>query len=670
MKMLNFYTCSSMPISFPLKALVIGLLFVISGAVLSPVVHAAGLIASKQCYLFSKVDSKDNAFIKYHSLSLDNPYLADKQTVYLQKRIEEGVTDNEEALYWLGRHNIEQAEDRAEVDITSFIHHLEIVAERSGEAWIKAEIMFLDALMLMDKREYALAQVKLESVKHTAEELEYQLLRARSLKWLANIDVDISNYNEALDKYQEAYEIFSVHSDNQQLARLLSNISSVYINMEEWNTASQYIQRAFELYEKSDLNNAYIESILHINAGVIDKYLVNERQRKFHVDKAVKLSDKTRSVRIKTIALVNLSSYYLDHGDEPAALATAGQCLTMARRFGGTNGITEANCHESLSEAFLSSQRIDQALYYAQLALSVYEDNRIQHRMIYMYELLAKIYESSGNFQQALLYYKKYSGLGKNYLFDIRRKELFDMQERYDTHVKEKEIQLLKAENALNRSRLAEKKASENMLKLGTALVIILLYWFYRRYSMLNKDKQVLEQSNAHLMTQSNRDPLTTLHNRRYLEHWLKEIPTAEYRNGGLVVVIDIDYFKRFNDEFGHSVGDEVLVEMAKRLKSVVRQQDVVVRWGGEEFIMVLACRESESERVLKRIQQQITDADFVLSCGTHCVTVSMGGIFTASAEQLSREWVSLLIAADRALYQVKASGRNGYQFSTSSDAT
>ncbi|MGF1736345.1 diguanylate cyclase [Photobacterium satsumensis] len=659
-----------MPISFPLKALIVGLFFIVYGGIVSPAVYAAGSTASEQCYLFSKVNSKDNVFIKYYSLSLDNPYLADKQSVYLQQRIEDGVTENEEALYWLGRYNIEQAEGREEVDTEFFIDQLESVAQRSGEAWMEAEVQFLDALTLMEHREYALAQIKLESVKLSAEHLGYQLLLARSLKWLANIDVERSNYNEALDKYQEAYEIFSSRSDNQQLARLLSNISSVYINMEEWKTASQYSQRAFERYGRSGINNAYIEAILHINAGVIDKYLGNELQRKFHVDKAVSLSAKTRSIRIKTIALVNLSAYYLDKGDEPAAMNAAEKCLAMARRYGGRNGINVANCHESLSEAFYSSKRIERALYYANLSLSVYEANQIQHRIIYLYELLAKIYESADDYQKALYYYKKYSEIGKSYLFDIRRKELFDIQERYDTHVKEKEIQLLKAENALTNSRLAEKKASENMLKLGTALIIILLYWLYRRYSMLNKDKQVLEQSNAQLVTQSNRDPLTTLHNRRYLEYWLKTMPAAEYRNGGLVVVIDIDYFKRFNDEYGHSVGDEVLVEMAKRLKSVVRQQDVVVRWGGEEFIMVLACRESESERVLKRIQQQITDADFVLSCGKYSVTVSMGGIFTASAEQLSREWVSLLIAADRALYQVKASGRNGYRFSTSSTAT
>lgn len=235
--------------------------------------------------------------------------------------------------------------------------------------------------------------------------------------------------------------------------------------------------------------------------------------------------------------------------------------------------------------------------------------------MIYVYELLAKIYESGDDYQQALHYYKKYSELGRSYLFDIRRKELFDMQERYDTHVKEKEIQLLKAENALTSSRLAERKASENMLKLGTALIIILLYWLYRRYSMLNKDKQVLEQSNAQLETQSNKDPLTTLYNRRFLERWLKNMPVIDYRHGGLVVVIDIDHFKKFNDDYGHNVGDEVLVEMAKRLKAVVRQRDVVVRWGGEEFIMIVSCRESESERVLQRIKQQISAADFSLSC-------------------------------------------------------
>ena len=662
-----------MPKPFPFKArfaLILGLFLTLSSGILSPVVFAAGENAPMHCFLSQKMKSADNPFIKYYSLSLDNPYLADKQTIYLQKRLEEGVTDNEQALYWLGRYNIEQAEDRSQVDTAFIIAKLQDVAQRSGEKWIDAEAMFIDALSLMEQREYALAQVKLESVKLTAEQLEYKLLLGRSLKWLANIDVERSNYNDALDKYQEAYEIFSSRSDNQQLARLLSNIASVYINMEEWEIASQYSQRAFERYGKSALNNAYIEAILHINAGVIDKYLGNEGQRKFHVDKAVKLSAKTRSVRIKTIALINLSAFHLDHGDEPAAMTAAEQCLAMARQHGGKNGISVANCHESLSEAFYSSDRTELALYYAELALSVYETNKIQHRMIYVYELLAKIYEKEDDYQQALLYYKKYSELGRSYLFDIRRKELFDMQERYDTHVKEKEIQLLKAENALTHSRLAERKASENMLKLGTALIIILLYWLYRRYTMVNKDKQVLEQSNAQLVTQSNKDPLTSLYNRRFLERWLKEMPIADYRNGGLVVVIDIDHFKKFNDDYGHSVGDEVLVEMAERLKSVVRHRDVVVRWGGEEFIMILACREAESQKVLRRVQQQVTGENFDLSCGEFAVTVSMGAVFTPSAKQLSQEWVSLLIEADRALYQVKASGRNGYQLSTSSTDT
>ena len=659
-----------MPIPFPLKALTVGFFFIFWCGFVPAKALAAGDKSAQQCYLSTKVDTADNPFLKYYNLSWDNPSLANKQNVYLKQRIEDGASYNEQALYWLGRYNIEQAEDLADIDIVFFIDQLEKVAQQSGEAWMEAEVTFLDALTLMDQREYALAQVKLESVKLNAEYLDYQLLLARSLKWLANIDVERSNYNEALDRYQEAYEIFSSRSDNQQLARLLSNIASVYINMEEWETASHYSQRAFEWYGRSGINNAYIESILHINAGVIDKYLGNERQRKFHVDKALKLSAKTRSVRIKTIALINLSAYYLDHGDEPAAMTAAEQCLAMARRHGGKNGISVANCHESLSEAFYSSERTEQALYYAKLALSVYESNRIQHRMIYVYELLAKIYESGDDYQQALRYYKKYSELGRSYLFDIRRKELFDMQERYDTHVKEKEIQLLKAENALTSSRLAERKASENMLKLGTALIIILLYWLYRRYSMLNKDKQVLELSNAQLETQSNKDPLTMLHNRRFLERWLKDMPIADYRHGGLVVVIDIDHFKKFNDDYGHNVGDEVLVEMAKRLKSVVRQRDVVVRWGGEEFIMVVACRESESERVLQRIQQQITAADFSLSCGDYSVTVSMGAIFTPSPAQLCREWVSLLIEADRALYRAKELGRNNYQLSTSSTAT
>lgn len=123
-----------MHIPFPLRAITLGLFFIFLCGFISPMALAAGKKSALQCYLSSKVDSADNPFLKYYNLSWDNPSLANKQNVYLKQRIEDGASYNEQALYWLGRYNIEQAEDLADIDIVFFIDQLEKVAQQSGEA--------------------------------------------------------------------------------------------------------------------------------------------------------------------------------------------------------------------------------------------------------------------------------------------------------------------------------------------------------------------------------------------------------------------------------------------------------------------------------------------------------------------------------------------------------
>jgi diguanylate cyclase (GGDEF)-like protein/PAS domain S-box-containing protein len=169
------------------------------------------------------------------------------------------------------------------------------------------------------------------------------------------------------------------------------------------------------------------------------------------------------------------------------------------------------------------------------------------------------------------------------------------------------------------------------------------------------------------LRDQSIRDPLTGLFNRRFMEDALgRELQRAKRRRHSLVVVFaDLDHFKRFNDIHGHDAGDTVLRSMAGLFKQHFRGEDVVCRYGGEEFAFILP--ESSAKNAAKRLEQlrqvakkhKITYKEQVLDAVTFSV-----GIATYPENGLTGE--ALLQTADACLYESKANGRDCVTIATS----
>jgi diguanylate cyclase (GGDEF)-like protein len=182
-------------------------------------------------------------------------------------------------------------------------------------------------------------------------------------------------------------------------------------------------------------------------------------------------------------------------------------------------------------------------------------------------------------------------------------------------------------------------------------------------------------------------DTLTKLRNRRYLEEFITSeveqvlrrwvAPPASLRDSRApiprrklwVMMIDLDHFKDVNDVHGHEAGDVVLQQAANILRESVRKQDIVVRWGGEEFVVV--CHDHPEERpedlesgrtVAERIQSRMSAHGFVLPSGvTIKKTCSIGySVFPFHEEspELLR-WEEVLALADVALYEAKRRGRN-----------
>lgn len=166
-----------------------------------------------------------------------------------------------------------------------------------------------------------------------------------------------------------------------------------------------------------------------------------------------------------------------------------------------------------------------------------------------------------------------------------------------------------------------------------------------------------LRRRAAELDTVSRTDHLTGLHNRRHMEEHLRAQLSASCRHGHplTVLLVDVDHFKRVNDTVGHTAGDQVLQEVARRMQAGLRGEDLLGRWGGEEFLVLLPFTGAEAARVLaERLRATLAAVPVVADGQSLSVTVSVGG---AAAQAPGAH--DLLALADLALYACKQAGRD-----------
>lgn len=235
---------------------------------------------------------------------------------------------------------------------------------------------------------------------------------------------------------------------------------------------------------------------------------------------------------------------------------------------------------------------------------------------------------------------------------------------------------MIAATGAILTGNLEEEEISQSVLivplKIGSKLIGVLSAQSYQPYAYSESDLEMLELlgANAAIALENARlfaevqelaitDPVTGLFNRRrFLELAEQEFNRSiRYQRNLSAIMLDIDNFKVVNDTFGHTIGDQVLIELAKVCQSGVRQVDILARYGGEEFIVLLPeTNAQEAEMIAERLRANTESNSFTTSAGPLHITISLG---VAEMEKSCESLSELVDRADFAQYASKDAGRN-----------
>jgi two-component system, cell cycle response regulator len=475
-----------------------------------------------------------------------------------------------------------------------------------------------------------------------------QVLPPQDRFWLLNAIGAANFYTDRLDDaIRYLYEAFDSLRDgtrSPQHPTIMSNLAAALITVGDYAPAAELAHTA--LAELEHFNNAQLVLFARSNYAEALRGMGEHGRALTIVEQMLADAENPRRRAAQNIYLATAADILAHHG----RIDEAEQCAETARAIyadfpGGFNEV-----HARWADAVVADARGDFPTAVALLQSAGEAAQRLRHLPgeCRAWARLAERHAQGGNFGAA---------------YDCLQKLLAAQTKRL-THRASAKYYLLRVEHELEHARAERDRAlaqQREMERLNEELARV-------NADLQHKMIQV-EALQAQLAVEAVRDPLTQLFNRRYLDSVMPGlIGTAERRSAPLgVALLDLDHFKQVNDRYGHQAGDVVLREIGRVLPMSLRPSDVVCRYGGEEFCIVLPDADGTgAERALGSVAARLRDLRVSWEGET------LGGFsFSAGVAVLGQHGATLgelLSAADRALYEAKGAGRNRIQMADASE--
>ncbi|MBV8635334.1 MAG: diguanylate cyclase [Burkholderiaceae bacterium] len=545
---------------------------------------------------------------------------------------------------------------------------LEALAKREHDDHASALALDYHAVILQD-------QGKNEEAAGAIDQALTIAARVKSKKLMSRVNGTASIVYGAMGKFQKALEfqlaaMNSLEEGNRhaELRRIsaMNNIGTLYESLKNPKAALDYYIKAGKLAKSLDAEDTL--ATLAINRGIAYSDLGNQEEAAKAYTEALELSRKISDPRTEATALNNLADYNLSKGRYAECVRYAQDTIPQAQMVG--DGELTATAYVNLGLCRINSGALQQGAADVKRGMDFFRESKELPQVELTLGQLTDAYEHAGQYQEALKALREQRELSDQLFRADRDRSLAELQAKFDAVQREKQIDALQQKNELQGVELSNKNLQRVIFFLAALAALATAGFVALLYRKVRRSNRELYETNLKLEQQSTRDPLTGLLNRRAFQDMMRsraQVPDRRAIDGGLpphaLVLLDIDHFKLINDTYGHACGDLVLIELGRRLSQIMREDDMLMRWGGEEFLIYLNHIPAEHlapivERVLSAVgTEPIATAENSIIATTSAGYISLP--LGRSERGVEMNWERALHLADTALYLAKTRGRN-----------
>ncbi|MFZ6820621.1 diguanylate cyclase [Undibacterium sp. Ji22W] len=477
-----------------------------------------------------------------------------------------------------------------------------------------------------------------------------------------------SKFEQALSHHLEALRLTDQLTQRKSLTKIrrLATLASLYLTMQ--NPEQTLIVTNDALALVAEVDSPRIIATLRQNQAMALGDLKRYPEALVSYERALKAAQEANLPKLEALVLSNIADLHLRTHNFVRAENVARQALKKAEFI--QDDLAIFNAKANIGFALGGQGKIAPAMEYL---IPVLEHSREQGDKADVEATVGEIsrmYEHAKMYKEALEYTREQQKISNELFRADRSKTVAALQEQFDADQRKKQIELLARENQIKDADIKNSRLQQIITLLGAVLTIMGGIFIYMLYRKVKQTNERLEEVNQQLEFHSVRDPLTGLHNRRSFLELMKvrseDVEHERRENDGdspdCLMIMDIDHFKHINDTWGHSAGDTVLIEVAKRLRSAVRDTDMTLRWGGEEFLIFAPkTQPALLMPLVDRVLKAIGSTPVIVGNNVIPVTVSAGYISLpfSGVPESACNWEKAMQLADMALYMGKVNGRN-----------
>ncbi|PLX15085.1 MAG: hypothetical protein C0599_17485 [Salinivirgaceae bacterium] len=312
-------------------------------------------------------------------------------------------------------------------------------------------------------------------------------------------------FEDAVKYYQKSLDYSEQQNDMRTFARINMNIGIIYYDWGKYNKAIEYYKRSEEVQKKLNDVNGLINT--SNNIAIVYENLDSLDEALRYYDKALNISIQTENKRSIATAYLNLGSFYSGIEEYEKGLQYFLKSLKIRKEIGDKHGI--ATAYMSVGQGYVIVKQYNRGLDYFNRSLKIFKEQKTLDRLKDNYEVLAKLYRIMGNYTKAFESLMQYSIINDSLYNENAQKQLTDIQTKYETEKKEKEIELLNKENLVKDLKVKEQHEAIQKQRIAIisfivvfALIIIFSIIVYRLYNKIKKANEQLALQNAEINEQ------------------------------------------------------------------------------------------------------------------------------------------------------------------------